>query len=331
MLRVALLCFVVLLLAAANLAEGSVSLPWNEVWRALIDGESSETTRFIVLRHRLPQLLTALLSGAALGGGGLAMQTLFRNPLADPSLLGITSGAGLGTAVALLLFGGVVGVGGMAVSGFLLTVVSSFVGAMGVMVLLVWVSRRVRGSARLLIVGVMLSFIATSAVSLLVFFSTTEGVRSYLLWGMGDFSALGGGRLPFFAALLAPAFAGLTLLVKPLDCLLLGEDYTRSLGINVRRTRMILLLSVGWLSAVVTAVCGPIAFIGLAAPHMGRLLFRTASHRVLLPGSLLLGAATALFCLFVSQLPGNRGTLPLNAITPLPGAPIVLMLIMKMR
>lgn len=328
--RLFLLFLVVILLLLANLVSGSISLSLDEVWRALWN-EGSEATRFIVLQHRLPQALTALLAGAALGGGGLAMQTLFRNPLADPSLLGVNAGAGLGAAVVMLLWGGVGMIGGWVLSGFLLTLGAAFAGAAVVMFLLIIVARKVSGSAQLLIVGVMLSFIASSVISLLNFFATAEGVRSYLVWGMGDFSSVGTARLLPFSLALLPAFVALWLMAKPLDALLLGEDYARSLGTDVHRVRTFLLLLVGWLSAVVTAVCGPIAFIGLAAPHIARLFLRTATHRVLLPGSLLIGSTTALICLWVSLLPSAGGVLPLNAITPLIGAPVVLYLILKRR
>ncbi|RRD79789.1 iron ABC transporter permease [Alloprevotella sp. OH1205_COT-284] len=331
MLRLLLLMLLVLLLAFADLTVGSVSLSWSEVWHALLGRQTDEAVYFIVCRHRLPQMLTALLSGAALGGGGLIMQTLFRNPLADPSLLGVTAGAGLGAAVAILLFGGAVGIGAATLSGFALTMSASFVGAGAALVLLVAAAHRVGGSIRLLIVGVMLSFITSSAISLLNFFATAEGVRSYALWGMGDFSSVGAERIGLYAAAILPPLPAALLFAKPLDTLLLGDDHARSMGIDVRRTRLTLLLIVGWLSAAVTALCGPIAFIGLAAPHMARLLIRTATHRLLLPASLALGGATTLFCLLVSLLPGERGILPLNAITPLVGAPIVLLLILKRR
>lgn len=329
MYRLVLLVLLVLFLLIANLVSGSVALSWGELYQAFCN-EGDATTRFILLHHRLPQALTALLAGASLGGGGLVMQTLFRNPLADPSLLGVNAGAGLGAAVVMLLLGGVGIIGGWVLSGFLLTLGAAFVGAAVVMFLLLIVARKVSGSAQLLIVGVMISFLVSSVVALLNFFATAEGVRSYLIWGMGDFSSVGSERLLPLSLALLPALSALVLMAKPLDALLLGEDYARSLGTDVRRVRTLLLLLVGWLSAVVTAVCGPIAFIGLAAPHIARLILRTATHRRLIPASLLIGAATALLCLWVSLRP-TGGMLPLNAITPLIGAPIVLYLILKRR
>lgn len=329
MMRFLFLVALVLLLALANLLMGSVRVSVAEVWQVLTHPVTESTASFIVLQHRLPQLLTALLAGASLAVGGAVLQTLFRNPLADPSLLGVNAGASLGAAVALLLWGGVVSAGGWVLSGFVLTLVFALAGALAVLFLLVGVARRLSGAGGLLIVGVMLSFIASSAVSLLNFFATAEGVRSYMLWGMGDFSTLGADRLPLVVAALLPAWVGLLPAVKSLDALLLGGDYARSMGVNVGRTRLLLLLAVGWLSALVTATCGPIAFLGLAAPHLARLLFRTALHRTLLPAAFLTGAALALLCLLISRWPGTDSILPINAITPLIGAPLVIVLLLK--
>lgn len=329
MMRFLFLVALVLLLALANLLMGSVRVSVAEVWQVLTHPATESTASFIVLQHRLPQLLTALLAGASLAVGGAVLQTLFRNPLADPSLLGVNAGASLGAAVALLLWGGVVSAGGWVLSGFVLTLVFALAGALAVLFLLVGVARRLSRAGGLLIVGVMLSFIASSAVSLLNFFATAEGVRSYMLWGMGNFSTLGAERLLLVAVALMPAWVGLLPAVKSLDALLLGGDYARSMGVNVGRTRLLLLLAVGWLSALITATCGPIAFLGLAAPHLARLLFRTALHRTLLPAAFLTGAALALLCLLISRWPGTDSILPINAITPLIGAPLVIVLLLK--
>lgn len=329
MMRFLFLVALVLLLALANLLMGSVRVSVAEVWQVLTHPATESTASFIVLQHRLPQLLTALLAGASLAVGGAVLQTLFRNPLADPSLLGVNAGASLGAAVALLLWGGVVSAGGWVLSGFVLTLVFALAGALAVLFLLVGVARRLSGEGGLLIVGVMFSFIASSAVSLLNFFATAEGVRSYMLWGMGNFSTLGAERLLLVAVALVPAWVGLLPAVKSLDALLLGGDYARSMGVNVGRTRLLLLLAVGWLSALITATCGPIAFLGLAAPHLARLLFRTALHRTLLPAAFLTGAALALLCLLISRWPGTDSILPINAITPLIGAPLVIVMLLK--
>lgn len=304
MKRFILLILAVILLFAANILVGS----------------TMECDSFIILSLRLPAALTAFLAGAVLAGGGLVMQTLFRNPLADPSILGVSAGAGLGAAIALLIFGSLALATGMA-----------FGGALAVIALLTAASKWVRGDAGLLIVGVMLSFLVGSLTSLLSFFATAEGVRSYVIWGMGDFSGVTGERLILYII----ATVGMLLLtpfaVRPLDALLLGPDYARSLGIDPRRWRTLLLVAVGWLTAVTTALCGPIAFIGLAVPHVARRITGTARHGVLLPTTLLLGSTTALACLLLTRLPAAFGLthsiLPLGALTPLFGAPIVIKLI----
>ncbi|MDO4211976.1 MAG: iron ABC transporter permease [Bacteroidales bacterium] len=301
-----LLTLLVALLFAANLLVGS----------------TMECDSFIILSLRLPAALTALVAGAALAGGGLVMQTLFRNPLADPSILGVSAGAGLGAAIALLIFGS-----------FALSAGFAFVGAMAVIALLTAASSWVRGTSGLLIVGIMLSFLVSSATTLLNFFATAEGVRSFIIWGMGDFSGVTGQRLALYAVGAMAVIALFPLAIKPLDALLLGTDYARSLGIDAHRWRTILLVAVGWLTALTTAACGPIAFLGLAVPHGARLFMGTATHRSLLPATLLLGSATALACLLLTHVPAALGlthsVMPLSALTPLLGAPIVIYILIK--
>lgn len=301
-----LLTLLVALLFAANLLVGS----------------TMECDSFIILSLRLPAALTALVAGAALAGGGLVMQTLFRNPLADPSILGVSAGAGLGAAIALLIFGS-----------FALSAGFAFVGAMAVIALLTAASSWVRGTSGLLIVGIMLSFLVSSATTLLNFFATAEGVRSFIIWGMGDFSGVTGQRLALYAVGAMAVIALFPLAIKPLDALLLGADYARSLGIDAHRWRTILLVAVGWLTALTTAACGPIAFLGLAVPHGARLFMGTATHRSLLPATLLLGSATALACLLLTHVPAALGlthsVMPLSALTPLLGAPIVIYILIK--
>lgn len=272
---------------------------------------------FVLTHLRLPASLTAMTAGAALAGGGLVMQTLFRNPLADPSLLGVTSGAGLGAAIALLAFGS-----------FALSAGFALAGALAVIALITAASARLHGSAALLVAGVMLACLIGAATNLLSFFATAEGVRSYVIWGLGDFGGVTGPRLAAYIALTLPVLALAPLASKGLDALLLGTDYAQSVGIAPRRWRTALLIAVGWLTALTTAVCGPIAFIGLAVPHAARIVCPTALHRRLLPATLLLGAATALACLIITRLPAALGIitpiLPLGAITPLIGAPVIL-------
>lgn len=327
-MRTSLLLF--LLLLPACLLVGSVHLAPIEVWQALTgSAPDGSAARFIVVDSRLPQMLTAVLSGMALAVCGLVMQTLFSNPLADPSLLGVNSGASLGAAVALLALGGSWGIGGATLGGTLLTVGAAFVGALAVIGLLVVASRLLRGNLALLVAGVMLSFAISALISLLSFYATADGVRSFVVWGMGDFSALTLERMPLYAALLLLPLLGVLLMARPLDALLLGADYAANLGVRVQRVRTRLLLLTGLLTAAVTALCGPISFIGLAVPHMARLLLRTAAHRRLLPLTLVLGADVAMLALVLSHLPGERGTIPLSAITPLMGVPVVAYILLR--
>lgn len=320
------------LLTAAALCTGSVSLPLAEVIDALSGHAALDsTTRFIVIESRLPQLCNALLTGSALALCGLVMQTLFSNPLADPSLLGVNSGASLGAAVALLACGGTWAVGTTTVGGTLLTIGAAFIGAMGVIGLLLLASTWLRSTLSLLVTGVMISFGLSAVISLLSFYATADGVRSYVVWGLGDFSGITLQGLPLYALLIAAPALGILSLARQLNALLLGPDYAANLGIRVQRVRTWLLLLTGLLTATVTALCGPISFIGLAVPHMARLLLRSADHRRLLPLTAVIGADIALLTLILSHLPGERGTIPLAAITPLMGVPMVLYIMLRRR
>lgn len=327
-MKISLLLLPVLCLL--SLLVGSVHISPAEVWAALM-GSSDETVRYIVTESRLPQMCTALLAGAALGVSGLVMQTLFSNPLADPSLLGVNSGASLGAAIALLAFGGSFALGGATLSGVLFTVGAAFVGACAVIALIALCSRWLTSNLSLLVAGVMLSFIISSVISLLSFYATSEGVRSFVVWGLGDFSGVSSSRLWLMSILVIVPVWGVRLCATSMNALLLGADYATNLGVNVKRVRTLLLILTGLLTAVVTALCGPISFIGLAVPHVSRMLLRTADHRKLLPAVLVMGADVALLSLILSHLPGEAGTLPIAAITPLLGAPIVLYILVKRR
>lgn len=327
-MKISLLLLPVLCLL--SLLVGSVHISPAEVWAALM-GSSDETVRYIVTESRLPQMCTALLAGAALGVSGLVMQTLFSNPLADPSLLGVNSGASLGAAIALLAFGGSFALGGAALSGVLFTVGAAFVGACAVIALIALCSRWLTSNLSLLVAGVMLSFIISSVISLLSFYATSEGVRSFVVWGLGDFSGVSSSRLWLMSILVIAPVWGVRLCATSMNALLLGADYATNLGVNVKRVRTLLLILTGLLTAVVTAFCGPISFIGLAVPHVSRMLLRTADHRKLLPAVLVMGADVALLSLILSHLPGEAGTLPIAAITPLLGAPVVLYILVKRR
>jgi len=306
-----------------------VDISPEEAGRALFGNASPDSAAaFIVRESRLPQMAAAMLSGAALAVAGLLMQTLFANPLADPSILGINSGAGLGVALVMLLMGGSATAGVFALSGFFLVVIAAFAGAMGVTFLLLLLSTFLRGRLMLLITGVMLSYMVSALISILSFHATAQGVHSYVLWGMGDFTGVTLNRLPAYAATIGLVLCPALLSAKPLNALLLGDDYAANLGVRIRRTRTLLLCVTSLLTATVTALCGPIAFIGLAVPHGARLLLRTADHRVLLPATALWGANVALLCNLLSRLPANGSLIPINALTPLIGVPVVIYILL---
>ena len=331
-------CIILLLVAsiivlfAINLIVGSVRIPLADVCDILFDKfEGKESWKYIVMENRLPQALTAMLCGASLAVCGLMLQTAFRNPLAGPDVFGISSGAGLGVAIVMLLLGGSVSTTLFTVSGFLAILTSAFIGAIVVTMIILFLSTMVRNSVLLLIVGLMVGYVSSSAVALLNFFASEEGVKSYMIWGMGNFGGVSMDHMQLFALLCLVGIIASIFLIKPLNIMLLGTQYAESLGINIRQIRNLLLVTVGLLTAVTTAFCGPISFIGLAIPHISRLLFRTDNHQILLPGTVLTGAVIALFCNLICYLPGELGIIPLNAVTPLIGAPVIIYVIIKRR
>ncbi len=316
-----------LLLFVMNLCFGSVSIPMKEIWAAVFDGESS-TYRAIVLDYRLPQAITALLAGIGLSVSGLLMQTLFRNPLADPSLLGISSGSSLGVALVVLLGTAT----GLSVSTLALwstfgVTVAAFLGAFAVLLLILALSSRLRSMVSLVLVGIMIAYIAGSVTDILKFFSQKEGLHSFVIWGLGSFSNVSKAQLPFFAATVIIGVVASFLLFKTLNLLLLGERYAENLGVNIKRSSMLIILVSGFLTAIITAFCGPIAFLGLAVPHIARFLFRSSDHKLLIPATAFLGMDLALFCNLIARLPSFEGNLPINSVTALIGAPIVLWVI----
>ena len=320
----------VILLFALNLFIGSVQIPFTDILTILFGHfEGKESWQFIVLENRLPQSLTALLCGASLSVCGLMLQTAFRNPLAGPDVFGISSGAGLGVAIVMLFLGGTLSTSLFTISGFIAIITAAFVGAISVTALILFISSMVRNSILLLIVGIMIGYLSSSAVSLLNFFASEEGVKSYLVWGMGNFGGVSLSHIPIFSLLCVIGIVCSFLMIKPLNILLLGPQYAESLGVRIRQVRNTLLVIVGLLTAVTTAFCGPISFIGLAIPHITRLIFRTENHYVVLPGAVMVGAAIALFCNLLCYLPGELGILPLNAVTPLIGAPVIIYVIIR--
>lgn len=322
----------ILLLFGLNLTTGSVQIPFADILDILCGRFiGKESWEYIILENRLPQTLTAILCGASLSVCGLMLQTAFRNPLAGPDVFGISSGAGLGVALVMLLLGGTVSTSIFTVSGFLAILTAAFIGAISVTALILFLSTLVRNSVLLLIVGIMVGYVSSSAVSLLNFFASEEGVKSYMVWGMGNFGGVSMNHIPLFSILCLIGIIASFLLVKPLNILLLGPQYAESLGISTRQIRNILLVVVGLLTAITTAFCGPISFIGLAIPHIARLLFHTENHQILLPGTVLSGAVIALLCNFICYLPGESGIIPLNAVTPLIGAPVIIYVIIQRR
>lgn len=316
-----------------SLLIGSVSIPASQVVAAVTGGEvERESWRYIILESRLPQTVTAMLCGASLAASGLMLQTAFRNPLAGPSILGITNGASLGVAIVMLVTGGTLSLQvsdvGMFLAGSLAVVVSAFIGAVAVIALLLLASTIVSSNLMLLIVGIMISYLVSSVVSMVHTIANADNIQSYVLWGMGSFNNVTLEQLPLFTALTLVGLLQAVLLIKPLNALMLGDEYARNLGVNVRRVRRWLLLSTGLLTGISTAYCGPVAFIGLAVPHIARLMMRTADHLTLMPVTIVMGAVVALLCNVISVLP-QHSVLPLNAVTPLFGAPVIIYIILK--
>ena len=331
--KLKLLTVLMVLLSIANVLWGSLDIPVKDVWQILCGNEveGHPAWSIIILQGRIPQMLTALLTGTTLGTCGLLLQTAFRNPLAGPSILGIDSGANLGVAIVLLLLGGTASIGSLALGGHLLVVVAAMVGALSIMALLMILSRLLRSQVMLLITGVIISYVTGSIIQLLNYSATEQGVFSFVIWGMGNFASVGIERLPVFCVL---SFVGLflaLLLIKPLDALLLGDRYAENLGIRIGRVRQMLLLVTGLLTATTTAFCGPISFIGLAVPHLARLTLGTSYHRTLMPATMLIGANLALLCNLLSTLPRDGSLIPISVITPLIGAPVVLHVILRQK
>lgn len=323
--------FLVMLLAVANIYCGSVNIPLSAVTDVLCGREvERQSWHYIIWENRIPQTLTAIFSGAGLAAAGLLLQTVFRNPLAGPSILGIDGGANLGVALVVLLFGGTFAAGTFSLSGFVLVIVAAMLGAWAIMAILIAFSHFLRSNTMLLITGVMISYFTSSLISLLNYGATEEGVRSFMVWGLGSFSNVTVDRLPAFVATMTVGLLLALLLIKPLNALLLGDSYATNLGIDVRRTRTLLLFATGLLTATSTAFCGPIAFVGLAVPHIARMLLRTSDHRLLLPATMFTGASLTLLCNLLSTLP-SQSVIPINVITPVLGAPVVIWVILKMK
>lgn len=320
-----ILCFVV------NISLGSVNIPFKEVFKSIIGTSNNETWEYIILNYRLPKAFTAVLVGSGLGVSGLLMQTLFRNPLAGPFVLGISSGASLGVALIILgagIFGG--SFAGLLISKWSLVIAASL-GSFLVLLAVLLVSSKVRDTMAILIIGLMFGSITAAVVSVLSYFSSAEQLQQYIFWGFGSLGNLTWNEL--FVFLIVYLFGILLTIfsIKALNTFLLGENYSKSLGLNIKKSRVVIILATSLLAGTITAFAGPIAFIGLAVPHITRQFFNTSNHKTLLPATFILGAIIMLICDSIAQLPNNDFTLPINAITSLIGAPVVIWLLVRQR
>lgn len=331
---IGIIIVLILVFLFLNMVLGSVNIPMASVWHILTGhGEEPVTWQNIIWKSRFPQALTALVAGAGLSISGLQMQTVFRNPLAGPSVLGISSGASMGVAFVVLFSGSI---GGVALSnlGFMGEValsIAAIVGSLSVMALIVFASHKVKGNVTLLIIGVMIGYLANAIIGILKFFSVEEDIKTYVIWGLGSFSRVSGNQMMLFVTIMAVLIPLSFLLVKTLNLLMLGDGYARNLGLNIKRARVLVITCSGVLTAIVTAYCGPIIFLGLAVPHLCRAIFQTSDHRILMPASLVMGAALALACNLIARMPGFEGALPVNSVTALIGAPVVASVLFRKR
>lgn len=315
----------VILLGAGLLFCGTVDIPAADVLAALTGRAGADSTvSAIVWQLRVPAVFTSLAAGVALSVAGLLLQTTFDNPLAGPSILGVSTGASLGVAVLMLAMGGAAGAGW-----YFGTIAGAVIGAAGVMVLLLLFSTVVKSHTMLLIVGILISYLASAAISLLNFYSTTQGVHSYVIWGLGSFWGLTPERTWVFCTAAGVATVASLLFIKPLNAMLLGDTYARSMGVSLRATRNWLYVVSGLLTALVTAFCGPIGFLGLVVPHIARLTTGTSNHARLLPATIVWGAATGLLCSFLSVACGRGSVIPVNAITPVISIPVIIYVIIN--
>jgi iron complex transport system permease protein len=328
-----LLLAAIIVMAVINMLIGSVEIPVMDICRILMGDESNEIWTNIIWKSRLPQVLTAIVAGAGLAVSGLQMQTVFRNPLAGPSVLGISNGSALGVAFVVLLSGRIGGVtlSSLGYFGEAAMSVAAIIGALAVMSLILWVAQKVKGNVTLLIIGVMIGYLANAIIGVLKFLAPDEDVKSFVVWGLGSFSRVSGDEMILFVILMCILLPLSYLLVKPMNLMLLGDCYAANLGLNIRQARMMIIISSGTLVAIVTAYCGPIMFIGLAVPHLAKALFRSSDHLILMPLTALCGALLALVCNFIARMPGFEGALPVNSVTALVGAPVIAAVIFGRR
>lgn len=325
-----MLCIALIVSFFANISLGSVTIPTKEVFKSLIGNIDNESWYYIIHNYRLPKAFTAILVGSGLGISGLLMQTLFRNPLAGPFVLGISSGASLGVAMVILGAGIFAGLASLLISKWTLVLAASF-GSFLVLLAVLAVAAKVRDGMAILIIGLMFGSITAAVVSVLSYFSSAQKLQQYIFWGFGSLGNLSWYELTIFFIIYILGILLSILSIKALDTLLLGENYAKSLGLNIKKSRLIIILATSFLAGTITAFSGPIAFIGLAIPHMVRQIFITSNHRILLPAVFIFGAIVMLICDIIAQLPSIEYTLPINAITSLIGAPVVIWLLVRKR
>jgi iron complex transport system permease protein len=328
-----LLLLILVLLAILNISLGSVYIPFQKII-ATLTGQSIENEGWqnIIIQFRLPKAITAILVGSGLGISGLLMQTLFRNPLAGPFVLGISSGASLGVAIAILAgmtFG--IGLTQMGIGGSWILTISASLGAVLVLAVVILVSLRVQDSMSLLIIGLMFGSATSAIVTVLQFFSKAESIQAYLVWTFGSLGGVTWEELQIFIPVVIFTLLVSFLLSKTLNALLLGDNYARSLGVNINTSRLLIIIVTAVLAGTITAFCGPIAFIGIAIPHITRLIFNTSNHKILFPMVVLCGAILMLVCDMIAQIPGKEYTLPINAVTSVFGAPLVIWLVVRRK
>lgn len=332
-IKILSLIIIIVLLFLFNLFIGTITIPFEDLLDIIFGNNTDSTNSVIVLNYRLPQAITALFAGAALSVSGLLMQTLFKNPLADPSMLGVSSGAGLGVSIIVLLTG-IIGEKALVSFGLwadLSVSIAAFVGASMVLLLLLLFSFKLKNMTSLIIIGLMISYLAGSITDIMKYFSMKEDIHAFVIWGLGSFSAIGSSKIWFFTISISIGLILSILLIKKLNIIILGDTYAENLGLNIKKNNIAIILISGFLTAIVTAYCGPISFLGLAVPHLTRFIFRTSDHRILLPTTMLMGMSVSLLCNIVARIPGFEGNLPINAVTAFIGAPVVIWVILRKR
>lgn len=332
-IKILSLIIIIVLLFLFNLFIGTITIPFEDLLDIIFGNNTDSTNSVIVLNYRLPQAITALFAGAALSVSGLLMQTLFKNPLADPSMLGVSSGAGLGVSIIVLLTG-IIGEKALVSFGLwadLSVSIAAFVGASMVLLLLLLFSFKLKNMTSLIIIGLMISYLAGSITDIMKYFSMKEDIHAFVIWGLGSFSAVGSSKIWFFTISISIGLILSILLIKKLNIIILGDTYAENLGLNIKKNNIAIILISGFLTAIVTAYCGPISFLGLAVPHLTRFIFKTSDHRILLPTTMLMGMSVSLLCNIVARIPGFEGNLPINAVTAFIGAPVVIWVILRKR